>query len=169
MARLLARWRGDGDSRLRAEQEWLDIPAGWKTAQHADAADFDDVARVLSNPEGLRRDKLLWLRRRTWWSLNDRYRFQSTGKPIPNVPTMDEANERANMQMILELLEQGEMGPHDMVEKGELLRLLGRFDDAAAVLKAVPPDGYSEVRASKIERLALASDTNVRPLGDELL
>lgn len=55
-----------------------------------------------------------------------------------------------------------------MVEKGELLRLLGRFDDAVAVLKAVPPFEHNARRASKIARLARAGDTYVRPLGEEL-
>ena len=77
---------------------------------------------------------------------------------------MDEAKEQANMHAILTLLEQDEMRAHDLVEKGELLRLLGRFGDAIAVLKAVPPDGHNEIRASRIEALARRRDTRVREL-----
>ena len=56
------------------------------------------------------------------------------------------------------------MQPVAMIEQGELLRLLGRFDEAVAILKAVPPDGHSEVRAVKIERLARSGDTQVQML-----
>lgn len=162
--RLLARWRGDTRGWLRAEQTWLEIPREWKAAKSVGSVDFDDVAYVLSESDGLSRSRLLWLRRTIWWTLNDRYRVRSDGSAIPNVPTMDKVQERANMQVILELLEQGEMGPRDLAEKGELLRLLGRFDEAVTVLKAVPSDGYNEVRASKIERLARCGDLQVRPL-----
>lgn len=167
--RFMSRWRGDTKGRLRDERAWLEISDEWKAAQSANAVNFEDVAYVLSKSGGLSRSKLLWLRRRIWWSLNDRYRVRSDGSPIPNLPTMDEVEERVNMQGILELLEQEEMGGRDLVQKGELLRLLGRFDDAVAVLKAVPPDGYNEVRASKIETLARAGDSRVRPLGEEVL
>ncbi len=51
-----------------------------------------------------------------------------------------------------------------MIEQGELLRQLGRFDEAIAVLKAVPADGHNEFRAVKIERLARSGDTQVREL-----
>lgn len=165
--RVLAPWRSDTKGWLRAEQAWLAVPDGWKAAESVGSVDFEDVAYVLSKSDGLSRSKLLWLRQRIWWSLNNRYRVRSDGSPIPNVPTMDEVDERANMQAILELLEQGEMGARDLLKKGELLRLLGRFDDAVAVLKAVPPDGYTEIRASRIERLARRGDLQVRPLDTE--
>lgn len=64
---------------------------------------------------------------------------------------MPAADALANSLRLLELFEHD---PARQVERGELLRQLGRFDDAVAVLKAVKPDGYSEVRAIKIERLA---------------
>jgi hypothetical protein len=51
-----------------------------------------------------------------------------------------------------------------MIQQGELLRLLGRFDEAIALLRAVPADGHSEVRAAKIERMARSGDTQVREL-----
>ena len=49
-----------------------------------------------------------------------------------------------------------ENDPEWQVERGELLPQLGLFDDAVAVLKAVRSDGYNEVKAVKIERLAQA-------------
>ena len=68
------------------------------------------------------------------------------------------------MEAIVDMLRDGDAQPRAMIEQGELLRLLGRFDEAIGVLKAVPPDGHSEVRAVKIERLARSGDTQVREL-----
>jgi Flp pilus assembly protein TadD len=65
---------------------------------------------------------------------------------------------------ILRLLELVENDPEWQVERGELLRQLGRFDEAVAVLKAVKLDGHSEVKASKIQRLAQAGHTKLASL-----
>lgn len=162
--RVVARWRGDPKGRLQEEWEWLQIPAGWKTAERVDAIELEDLAAVLDKPVGLGHDKLLWLRRSLWWRLNDRHRTRSDVSPIPDAPTLTGFDERANMRELLALLEQSEMDASDMVEKGELLRQLGHFYDAVAVLKAVPADGYNEVRAVQIEALARAGDRVVRAL-----
>jgi len=122
---------------------------------------------VLANAEGVSISKILWLRRRIWWQLNDRYRERSDGTPYPNVPTLPAHEERANMEALFALLVQADTEDRDMVQMGELLRLLGRFDEAIAVLRAVPPDGRSEIRASMIERLARADDVRVQLLGGE--
>jgi hypothetical protein len=74
------------------------------------------------------------------------------------------ADEQGNMQAILDMLNEEEVHSRDMLLQGELLRLLGRFDEAIAVLKAVPTDGYSEIKALKIERLARSGDAQVREL-----
>jgi hypothetical protein len=68
------------------------------------------------------------------------------------------------MEAILHMLQDGGLEPSSMIQQGELLHLLGRFDEAVSILKAVPPDGHSEVRAVKIERLARSGDTQVREL-----
>lgn len=45
---------------------------------------------------------------------------------------------------------------------GYLLRQRSLFDEAVAVLKAVKPNGYSEVKASKIQRLAMAGKSRLQ-------
>lgn len=122
--------------------------------QEVDTASFEDVVYALGNSAGASPDRLLWLRTLIWWELNDRYRIRDDGTCVPNVPHWPESDERANMEAMLDLLAAREMTPSDQVQKGELLRLLGRFDEAVAVLKAVPADGHSECRAVRIERLA---------------
>jgi hypothetical protein len=134
------------------------------SVQYIGSVNLDDVAYVLARSEGVTRDRLLWLRKRIWWSLNDRYRRRVEDSPLPSVPGWPEPDERANMEAILDMLQDGEVLPGNMIQQGELLRLLGRFDEAVGVLKAVPADGRSEVRAVKIERLARSGDRQVRLL-----
>lgn len=158
--------RGDPRGRLREEQRWLQIPDGWDAAQEVATASFEDVAHVLAHSAGVSAERLLWLRTRIWWALNDRYRIRQDGTPIPTVQHWPEADERANMEAMLDLLDASEMTPGDQVQKGEVLRLLGRFDEAVAVLKAVPTDGRNECRAARIERLARQGDQQVKLLHD---
>ena len=138
--------------------------ASWGAAQYIGSVNFDDVVYVLARSKGVNKDRLLWLRNRIWWGLNDRYRTRFDGSPLPDVPTWPLPAERTNMEAILAMLRDAEAEPWSMIQQGELLRLLGRFDEAVAVLKAVPADGHSEVRAVKIERLARSGDTRVREL-----
>jgi len=158
------RWRGDPQELLQDEQEWSEAISSWGVAQYVDRVKFDDVVYVLARSKGVSRDRLLWLRNRIWWGLNDRYRTKFDGSPLPDVPTWPRAAECNNMEVILDMLRDGEVQPWSMIQQGELLRLLGRFDEAVAILKAVPADGHSEVRAVKIERLARNGDAQVRQL-----
>lgn len=158
------RWRGDPEGQLRDQEEWSEAMESWGRAQYIGSVSFDDVEYVLARSKGVTREQLLWLRSRIWWGLNDRYRTRSDGSPLPNVPTWPLALEHTNMEVILNMLRGGEVTPWSMIQQGELLRLLGRFDEAVTVLKEVPADGYSEVRAVKIERLARDGDRQVRML-----
>lgn len=164
LARAWLRWRGDPEGRLQAQEEWIEALASWGQAQHVGRVNFDDVVYVLSRSKGVGRGRLLWLRNRIWWGLNDRYRSQSDGSPVLEASSWPATAERSNMEVILDILRDGEQQPGSMIQQGELLRLLGRFDEAIALLRAVPADGHSEVRAVKIERLARSGDTQVREL-----
>lgn len=62
------------------------------------------------------------------------------------------------------MLRDGEEQPGSMIQQGELLRLLGCFDEAIALLRTVPADGHSEVRAVKRKRLARSGDQHMREL-----
>lgn len=161
-ARAWLRWRGDPGGQLQAEEEWSQAMKSWGRAPYIGSVSFDDVAYVLARSRGVRRDQQLWLRNRIWWGLNDRYRSRFDGTPIPDVPSWPIAVERSNMEVILDMLQDSEVEPWNMIQQGELLRLLGRFDEAVVKLRAVPADGHSEVRAAKIEKLAKCGDTAVR-------
>jgi len=164
LARAWMGWRGDLQGQLQEEKKYAKTLALWGSAQYIGRVGFDDVVYVLARSEGVSRDRLLWLRNRIWWGLNDRYRRREDDTSLPDVSSWPEAEERANMEAILGMLQAAEALPGNMIQQGELLRLLGRFDEAVAVLAAVPADGHSEVRAIKIERLARSGDTQVRLL-----
>lgn len=164
LTRKWLRWRGDPEGQLQSQEDWSEAKRLWGNAQHIGRVNFDDVAYVLARSKGVSRDRILWLRNRIWWRLNDRYRVRDDGSPLPDVPMWPVAVERTNMEVILDMLQDGEPQSWHMIQQGELLRLLGRFDEAIAVLRAVPADGHSEVRAVKIERLARNRDTQVRIL-----
>lgn len=169
LERLWTTWRGDPDGRIREEQEWLNMPVGWEAAERVDTASFEDVVHVLSNSGVLRSERLLWLRSCIWWTLNDRHRFRSDGTPVPNVPRYPEAEERSNMVALIDLLNERLPSPASQVQKGELLRLLGRFDEAIEVLRLVPVDRKDRLyknRALDIEGLARRGDLKVRLLGE---
>jgi hypothetical protein len=138
--------------------------ASWGDAQPLGTISFDDVVYVLGRSNGVSRDRVLWLRSQIWWTLNNRFRRGPDHTSEPNELLWPRNAEQSNMEALLAMLREGEVRPQDMIQQGELLRLLGRFDEAIAVLKSVPPDGYSEVRAVKIERLARSGDTHVRLL-----
>lgn len=164
VAQTWVRWRGDPEGRLQDHEDWAKALKSWGRAQYIGRADFDDVVHVLSRSKGVSSERLLWLRSRIWWDLNDRYRTRSDGSAIPDVPTWPLSVERTNMEVILDMLRDVEAEPWNMIQQGELLRLLGRFDDAVAILKAVPADSHSEIRAIKIQKLAEQCDTQVREM-----
>ena len=136
----------------------------WGNAQSIGTINFDDVVYVLGRSKGVSRDRVLWLRNKIWWTLNNRYRREPDDTSVPDELRWPRSAERSNMEALLDMLRDGEVRPQDMIQQGELLRLLGRFDEAIAVLTAVPADGHSEVQAVKIERLARGGDTQVREL-----
>ena len=164
LTRKWLRWRGDPKGQLQSYENWSHATRSWGHAQQIGRVVFDDVVFVLARSKGVSRDRVLWLRNRIWWGLNDRYRTKFDGSPLPDVHTWPRAAERNNMEAILDMLRDGEAQPWSMIQQGELLRLLGRFDESVAILKAVPTDGHSEVRAVKIERLAQSGDAQVRQL-----
>jgi hypothetical protein len=153
LERIWHRMTGDKRGRLSEEQDWQALPAGIQQAERFDglhhAHDLIDALLALP-PDALDREG--HLRRRLWWASNDHLRGQR-GVSLVALPGVAEDVAQANMQRLLALIEHD---PDEQVERGELLRQLGRFDEAVAVLKAVKPDGHSEIKAVKIERLAAA-------------
>ena len=153
---------GDRSGRLQDEREWAALPREIKEAERIDGLDSaKDFMDALANlpPDG--DDREVYLRRRLWWASNDHLRRRTDEVPAGTQPAVAPAVAQANKLRLLELFESD---PDNQVERGELLRQLGRFDEAVAVLKAVKPNGYSEVMAMKIERLAAARRAELQDL-----
>jgi hypothetical protein len=161
LARVWHRITGDKRGKLREERDWLALPAGIQQAERIDglhhAHDLIDALGALQ-PDAL--DREIHLRRRLWWSSNDHLR-SLRGVDYVALPAVAEGVAHVNAQRLLELIEHD---PKGQVERGELLRQLGRFNEAVAVLKTVKPDGYSDVKAVKIERLAHADNAELSML-----
>lgn len=160
--RLWYRITGDRRGRLREEREWHALPRAIREAESIDrlagVQGFIEALAALSADET---DREIYLRRRLWWASNDHLRHQGGDTTTTLSPTVAAEVARANAQRLLELIQ---YHPTAQVQRGELLRQLGRFDEAVAVLKAVKPNGCNEVKAVKIERLALAGITELRAL-----
>lgn len=159
--RLWHRMTGDRNGMLREVLEWEALPTTIKNAERLDwLSETDDFIAALAGNPPQSRERELHLRVRLWWALNDHHRHDSSSSSAPR-RVMQRSIARPNMLRILELIEDK---PTAQVTRGELLRQLGRFDEAVAVLKAVVPDGGSEVRAVRIERLASARIAVLQPL-----
>lgn len=161
LARIWHRVTGDKRGRLHEERAWHALPAGIRQAERIDGLHHPhDVIDALGSLPPNVLDREIYLRRRLWWASNDHLRGQG-GIDFVALPRVSEEIALTNALRLQELLEHD---PKGQVERGELLRQLGLFDEAVAVLKAVKPDGYSEVKAVKIERLAQAGIAELRAL-----
>ncbi|MQA23652.1 tetratricopeptide repeat protein [Rugamonas rivuli] len=152
---------GDRSGRLKELREWQSIADDLKNAERADTPDYADLCRALAQLDPPKPAREMYLRHKIWWLSNNHLRYRDPKATMATPPAVPEDEAVANILRLLELYE------HDLkhqVERGELLRQLGRFDEAVAVLKAVKPDGYSEVKAVKIERLALARNADLQAI-----
>lgn len=151
-ARRWHRMTGDRNGRLRAVLEWEALPDEIKHAEGIDQLESaDDYINALAKlpPDAVAEE--LHLRRRLWWAGNDHSRFRANGEPIAQQPRVSPDVARSNMLRILVLIEHDQ---NEQVTRGEILRELGRFGEAVAVLSAVPFDAPSAARALRIELLA---------------
>lgn len=161
LARVWHRLTGDRQGRLRDEQNWITAQTKIKDAPLiVGLKSMCDFLHALADISPDDRDREVYVRLRLWWASNDHRRFRATETPIEPQPAV--APEACTN--ILRLLDLFENDPSRQVERGELLRQLGRFEEAVAVLKAVKPNGYSEVRASKIQRLAQSRNAQLMAL-----
>jgi len=87
LTRIWLRWRGNAERQLQSQDDWSQAIRCWGNAQRIGSVSFDDVVYVLARSKGVSRDRVLWLRNRIWWGLNDRYRSLSDGWPLHDVPS----------------------------------------------------------------------------------
>lgn len=99
-------------------------------------------------------EKERYVRLRTWWIGNDIRRTQYAEMPLS-------ASEISNLTAFAQLLD--ESNPNDLVMKAEVMRELGRFDEAGALL-ALSVDHNLSQAVAIIRRLVEKSDPYVREM-----
>ncbi len=143
--RLLNRLRGTTPDSNRVA-----IPDDWYWARPVESPDIDafivgiEILPANETPEREQR-----LRRLLWWRFNDHRRV--TGRTNSGISaTIRDAHERSNLLRLLELSRNNDSTTS--IERVEILRELGRFDEARDALSSVKPetDGVA-VLAAKIE------------------
>ncbi|MGZ8341192.1 MAG: hypothetical protein ACXWU9_16600 [Telluria sp.] len=156
--RLLIRITGDRRGMLADLAEWDAIPIGLKHARPAVNVDYGDLLAALKALGDSNSEREIYIRRRIWWLTNDPQRLREDDTRIADIPVVPDNFAQENKLRLLDLFECTES---NFVEQGELLRQLGRFDEAIRCLKSVKPDGFSEVTASRIQTWAQEGETTL--------
>lgn len=143
--RFLDRLRGTTPDNTRVA-----IPDDWYWARPVESPDIDAFIVGIENlPANEPPEREQRLRRLLWWRFNDHRR--GTGRTNSGVSaTIRDAHERSNLLRLLELSRSNDSTT--TIEHVEILRELGRFDEASDALSSVKPetDGVA-VLAAKIE------------------
>lgn len=143
--RFLNRLRGKAPNGDRQK-----IPEEWQCVRPVERPDLDAFivgVENLSEDETPEREQRL--RRRLWWRFNDPDRRE--GQTAPGISaTIRETHERSNLLRLLELSRKGDSPV--TFEHVEILRELGRFDEAREALASLNPETVGvAVLAAKIE------------------
>jgi hypothetical protein len=157
-SRFLYRIFGDNHGRLERERSWNEAPAEWKGAKTVERPDLDGFHRALTDETSLNPEREVLLRRGIWHEGNDHLRLNMKGQPFRDTPCLPSLAVQANLEALLELIDEG---VHSFpTERGEVLRQLGRFDEAIAELKLV--EGELKAQAELIIGFAKSGDSVVR-------
>jgi tetratricopeptide (TPR) repeat protein len=149
---------GDKRGLLARERTWHTTPWEWKSAKDIELPTLADWQTALQERAALTPAREKLARRQIWWRSNDHLRFRRDGTPCEAQAVMAAGDEQENLERLLELRE-AEPKP-DLVELGEILRELGRFEEALAVLERV--DGKQREQALLIADFARGGDAVVR-------
>lgn len=107
----------------------------------------------------------MFIRRRIWWATNDHLRVRSDGTLGIDHPVTSEAERVANMERMVQIHEAAGNG---LPERAELLRQLGRFDDAIHLLTSGVPEIRISANAAWILRWAKSGDSDLEKVPDRL-
>jgi len=134
----------------------------WKSAERVRELSESECIEALSMGVARTKEQELYLRVCAWWAGNDalRHKGQSPGGQTSIVPERSH-EAKMNLERLLELL--NERNPDQRLMKAEVLRELGRFDEAIRVLDFRFPKEYTSV-AALIRNLAQKKDPIVREI-----
>jgi len=138
------------------------IPSKWKAAERVRELSETEYLEAINIGIASTKEQELHLRICAWWAGNDSLRSQgqSPGDQTQTVPTRS-LEATINLEHLLELLDI--RNPDQRLMKAEVLRELGRFDDAIRVLEFHFPSEYANVVAL-IRNLAQKEDPIVREI-----
>ncbi|MHB0986882.1 MAG: hypothetical protein ACYC05_15000 [Sulfuricella sp.] len=157
--RLILRLTGDKYGQLERERKWQETPEEWKSAKDVDYPSLDDWWAALENTNTLTPAREMLVRRQLWWQGNDHLRLNRDGKPCSSEPELNDRQIRDNLEALYGLCVAAEKP--DRIEIAEILRELGRFDEALALLESIEVDDDNN-KASLIAAFARQKDPVVR-------
>jgi len=142
-------------------EEKKKIPPEWRTAEHVRELSEAEYFEAIKKGAAEREEQELHLRIGAWWAGNDllRYQGQSFVDKSRIVARSPEAT--MNLESLLELLNIGDSDQRLM--KAEVLRELGRFEEAIRLLEFDFPSEYGSV-VVLIRNLAQKKDPIVREI-----
>jgi len=144
------------------EDEAEKIPSKWKAAEHVRELSETEYLEAINIGVAGTKEQGLHLRICAWWASNDSLRSQGQN-PDDQTQTVPVRSLEAtmNLEHLLELL--NIRNPDQRLMKAEVLRELGRFDDAIRILEFHFPNEYASVVAL-IRSLAQKKDPMVREI-----
>lgn len=149
----------DKEKKLAEQDAWNKIPTEFKNAPDCIPSEFADWLEVLQSSAKLSSEREMEARRNFWRTSNDHVRIKTDGQPCRAEPALTEAEANANRLALLQLLEDNASSAS--TEKAELLRQLGRFDEAVQILQSASQKEHSPL-AEKIMQLAKNCDISIR-------
>lgn len=148
---------GDSSGRLRDEKEWGSLPRAIKDAERlVGLSTTQHYVDALAQITPLLPDREEYLRRKLWWASNDYLRRES------HAPTLEVDAARANMERLLDLLP----STARTLERVELFRQLGRFQEALDLIPSVPSAQW--VKAELQKQWAEAGDSTMRAIAPQI-
>lgn len=151
LSRLWHLLTGDRSGRLRDDREWASLPRVIKEAKRlVELSTTQDYIDALVQIAHVRPDREEYLRRKLWWASNDYLRRESS------TATLEVNAARANMERLLDLLP----STTRTLERVEIYRQLGRFQEALDLIPSIPSDQC--VKANLQKRWAEVGDSTMR-------
>lgn len=157
--RMVEKLTGDKNGRLEKQRIWCAVPSEWKNAQAVDYTGFPDLLATLKDTEHLTPLREANVRRKIWWNSSDHLRRRRDGAPMRVAPILSDTDTKENLQALLDLHERGIVNMP--VENAEILRQLGRFEDAVTLLQSVSSDDAKSEILSKIMQFARDKDASI--------
>lgn len=125
------------------DKEAANIPAAWREAKNLRKLSAEEYLEALAASMARNREETLYLRLQAWWAFNHPIR-KLPYDPTQTVPSPFLPNSKAqdNLEHLASLLKHDE--PHERLLKAEVLRELGRFQEALDTLHPDQPFSHQK-------------------------